>query len=198
MLAILTGLGLSTAAGLNAYIPLLLVGLIARFTDVLHLPDAAAWLTDGWVLTGIALLLATEVILDKVPVVDHVNDAVQTLVRPAAGGAVFAATDAASRVDSSTFMHDHPWIGWVLGIVVAFLVHATKATVRPVVNAGTLGTGAPVVSVLEDVASLGMSLLAILAPVLGLVAILLFGFVAFRLVRRVRRKRRARTAAAAT
>ncbi|WP_034485277.1 DUF4126 domain-containing protein [Actinomadura oligospora] len=190
MLAVLTGLGLSTAAGLNAYIPLLLVGLLARFTGALHLPESFAWLTNGWVLTGIALLLATEVILDKVPVVDTVNDAVQTLVRPAAGGAAFAATDAASKVDSSTFMHDHPWIGWVLGIVVAFLVHATKASVRPVVNAGTLGAGAPVVSVVEDVASLGMSLLAILAPVLALVALLLFAYVAVRLLRKARRRRR--------
>ncbi|RFU40468.1 DUF4126 domain-containing protein [Actinomadura logoneensis] len=190
MLAILTGLGLSTAAGLNAYIPVLLVGLIARYTDVLHLPDTFSWLTNGWVLTGLALLLGTELILDKVPVVDTVNDAVQTFVRPAAGGAAFAATDAAARADSSTFMHDHPWIGWVLGIAVALLVHTTKATVRPVVNAGTLGTGAPVVSVVEDVASLGMSLLAILAPVLALVALVAFAYVTLRLWRRARRRRR--------
>ncbi|MFC4908063.1 DUF4126 domain-containing protein [Actinomadura gamaensis] len=192
MLAILTGLGLSTAAGLNAYIPLLLVGLLARYTDVLHLPGAFGWLTNGWVLTGIALLLGTEIILDKVPLVDTVNDAVQTLVRPASGGAVFAATDAAARADSSTFMHDHPWIGWVLGIAVAFLVHGAKASVRPVVNAGTLGTGAPVVSVVEDVMALAMSLLAVLAPVIGLIAIVLFAFAALRLVRLARRRRRRR------
>ncbi|MEV4257744.1 DUF4126 domain-containing protein [Spirillospora sp. NPDC049652] len=197
MLAILTGLGLSTAAGLNAYIPLLLVGLLARFTGVLHLPETFGWLTDGWVLAGIALLLGAELVLDKVPVVDTVNDAVQTLVRPAAGGVAFAATDAAAKVDSSSFMHDHPWIGWVLGIAVAFLVHATKMSVRPVVNAGTLGTGAPVVSVIEDVVSLGMSLLAILAPALGLVALVLFAYVALRLLRRARRRRRARATTAA-
>src|SRR4051794_9784203 len=135
MLATLTGLGLSTAAGLNAYIPLLVVGLLGHFTHLVQLPAEFGWLTGGWVLAGLAGLLVVEVVLDKVAVVDTVNDAIQTLVRPAAGGAVFAATSAAAKLDSSSFMHDHRWIGWVLGIVVALVVHLTKASVRPVVNA---------------------------------------------------------------
>ena len=40
MLAALTGLGLSTAAGLNAYIPLLVVGILANLTDRVRLPRA--------------------------------------------------------------------------------------------------------------------------------------------------------------
>ena len=87
MLAALTGLGLSTAAGLNAYIPLLVVGLIANFTDQIRLPQEFAWLSNGWVLGIIGVLLLAEVVLDKVPVVD-VNDMIQTFVRPAAGGVV--------------------------------------------------------------------------------------------------------------
>ncbi|MFA1548146.1 DUF4126 domain-containing protein [Actinomadura chokoriensis] len=197
MLAALTGLGLSAAAGLNAYIPVLLVGLIARYSDLVRLPAEFGWLTDGRVLAGLAVLLAAEVVLDKVPVVDSVNDAVQTFVRPAAGGAVFAATDAAGKLDSSTFMHDHPWIGWSLGIVVALIVHATKASVRPVANAGTMGAGAPVLSTVEDVASLVMSVLAILAPIVGLFAVLLLGYAGLRLHRR-RRRRRAATRSAPT
>ncbi|MQY02224.1 DUF4126 domain-containing protein [Actinomadura macrotermitis] len=191
MLAVLTGLGLSAAAGLNAYIPMLLVGLLARYSDLVRLPAEFGWLTNGWVLTGLGLLLTAEVILDKVPVVDSANDAVQTLVRPAAGGAVFAATDAAGRLDHSAFMHDNPWIGWGLGIVVALLVHSTKAAVRPVVNAGTLGTGAPVVSAAEDALSLGMSVLAVLAPVVALLLVALLAFAALRLLRRRRRRRAA-------
>ncbi|NEA23218.1 DUF4126 domain-containing protein [Actinomadura bangladeshensis] len=192
MLAALTGLGLSAAAGLNAYIPMLVVGLIARYSDLVRLPAEFGWLTDGRVLAGLGVLLAAEIVLDKVPVVDSVNDAVQTFVRPAAGGAVFAATDAAGRLDSSAFMHEHPWIGWTLGIAVALLVHATKASVRPVANAGTMGAGAPVLSTAEDAASLVMSVLAIIAPVIGLIALLLTGYAGFRLLRRRRRRRAAR------
>lgn len=198
MLAMLTGLGLSAAAGLNAYIPMLVVGLLDRYTDLVRLPAEFGWLTSGWAIAGITVLLGAEVVLDKVAVVDSVNDAIQTFVRPAAGGAVFAATDAAERVDSSSFMHDNPWVGWVLGIVVALVVHVTKASVRPVINAGTLGTGAPVVSAVEDGVSLGMSIVAILAPIVALIAVLVFGFVAFRLVRKVRARRRRRRASSST
>lgn len=194
----LTGLGLSAAAGLNAYIPLLVVGVLDRQTDLVRLPAEFSWLTSGWVLALLGVLLVAELVLDKVAVVDHVNDAVQTFVRPAAGGAVFAATDAAARLDSSSFMQDNPWLGWGLGIAVAFVVHLTKASVRPVVNLGTAGTGTPVVSAAEDGMSLGLSLLAILAPVAALILLAALAWFAYRLVRRLRRRRRRRRSPAAT
>ncbi|WP_030144839.1 DUF4126 domain-containing protein [Spirillospora albida] len=190
MFAALTGLGLSAAAGLNAFIPMLVVGLLDRYGDLVRLPAEFGWLTNGWVLLLLGALLAVEVVLDKVPVVDSVNDAVQTFVRPAAGGAVFAATDAAGRFDSSDLLREHSWIGWAAGILVALGVHAAKASARPFVNAGTAGTGAPVVSTAEDTVSLVMSITAIVAPIVALILLLLLAYAAFRLIRRRRRKRR--------
>jgi uncharacterized protein DUF4126 len=193
MFAILTGLGLSASAGLNAYIPILVVGLLARFTDVIALPHQFGWMSNGWALTGVAVLLAAEVVLDKVAVVDHVNDAVQTFVRPAAGGAVFAASDAAARIDHSGWMVDHPWVGWVLGVVVALCVHVTEAGVRPVVNVGTVGIGTPFVSAAEDAMSLVMSLVAILTPALVILFLIVLVLVGWRLIRMIRRRRRRET-----
>ena len=190
MLASLTGLGLSAAAGLNAYIPLLLVGVLARFTDVITLPEPYRWIQSGWALGVVSVLLLAELVLDKVPVVDHVNDAVQTLVRPTVGGVIFAATTAAAQADTSSWMQDHPWVGVLLGVAVAGIVHATKATARPVVNATTVGVGTPVVSAAEDVASLALSLVAVFLPVLVVVALLLVGWAAYAMLRRVRRRRR--------
>jgi hypothetical protein len=196
-----TGLGLSAAAGLNAYIPILVIGLLGRFSDVVTIPAEFSWMTNGWALAAVAVLLTAEVVLDKIPVVDHVNDAIQTFVRPAAGGAVFAASNAAGQLDASSFMRQHSWIGWMLGIAVGLVVHSTKASVRPVVNGGTLGTGTPVVSAAEDAISLGMSLLAILAPVVALILLIILVYVAMRLIHRLRarrRRRRQRTAAHAS
>ncbi|MFD1937664.1 DUF4126 domain-containing protein [Nonomuraea mangrovi] len=186
MLAALTGLGLSTAAGLNAYIPLLVVGVLANFSDAVKLPDGYAWLSNWWVLAIIAVLLLAEFVLDKVPVVDSVNDAIQTAIRPASGGVVFSATAAAAEFDRSTWMAEHPWAGWLIGIVTALFVHVLKSTARPVVNATTGGLGAPVASTVEDAGSLGVSLIAIFLPVL--VLILLAGMAVFGwwLVRKVR------------
>jgi Domain of unknown function (DUF4126) len=190
MLATLTGLGLSAAAGLNAYIPLLLVGVVARYTDVVTLPPDFAWIENEWVIGVVALLLLAEVVLDKVAVVDHLNDVVQTFVRPAVGGVIFAATAAAQQVDASPWMREHPWVGWLAGVAVAGLVHAGKAGARPVVNATTLGLGTPVVSAAEDAASLGISLIALFAPVLVVVGLLLIALGAVLGVRRLRRRRR--------
>jgi hypothetical protein len=190
MLASLTGLGLSAAAGLNAYIPLLLVGVLARFTDVITLPGPYRWIQSGWAIGVVSVLLLAELVLDKVPVVDHVNDAVQTLVRPTVGGVIFAAAAAASQADASSWMQDHPWVGVLLGVAVAGIVHATKATARPLVNATTVGTATPVVSAAEDAASLAMSLVAVFLPVLVVVVLLLLAWAAYAMVRRGRSRRR--------
>ena len=125
MLAMLTGLGLSAAAGLNAYIPLLLVGVVARYTDVVTLPPDFVWIENEWVIGVVAVLLLAEVVLDKVAVVDHLNDMVQTFVRPAVGGVIFAATAAAQQVDASPWMREHPWVGWLAGVVVASVAAMT-------------------------------------------------------------------------
>lgn len=179
MLAALTGIGLSAAAGLNAYIPFLVVALLDRFTGVVDLPAGWEWMSSWWAIGVGAALLVAEVVLDKVPVVDSVNDAVATFVRPATGGMVFAATSAAADVESSSWVRENPWVSALAGVAVAGLVHAGKATARPVVNAATVGVGAPVVSTAEDGASVGLSLAAVFVPVLVVlgIALLVVAFV---------------------
>ncbi|MBO0926457.1 DUF4126 domain-containing protein [Cellulomonas sp. zg-ZUI199] len=189
MLVALTGIGLSAAAGLNAYIPFLLVALLARFTDVVVLPAGLEWMQSGWAVGVGAVLLLADVVLDKVPAVDTVNDAVQTFIRPATGGIVFAATSAAEDLEASSWVQENPWVPVLAGIVVAGLVHAGKAAARPVVNAGTGGLGAPVVSTVEDGAAIGLSLLAVFLPVLVLV-VLALGIWALVVLRRRWRARR--------
>jgi hypothetical protein len=192
VIAALTGMGLSAAAGLNAYIPFLVVALVARFTDVLTLPATYAWVESWWAIGIGSVLLLSEVVLDKIPAVDSVNDAVQTFIRPAMGGLIFAATSAAQQVDSSAWMADHPWVGIALGVLVSGLVHTGKVAARPVVNLGTGGLGAPVVSTAEDGASVGLSLAALFAPVLCLVALVLLAWVLIAGALKVRRWRRRR------
>jgi Domain of unknown function (DUF4126) len=192
VLAALTGMGLSAAAGLNAYIPFLVVALGARLTDVVVLPAGWEWMESNWAIgIGVALLL-TEIVLDKVPAVDTVNDTIQTFIRPSMGGMIFAATTAAAEVDSSTWMQENPWVSVVLGVVISGLVHGGKMAARPVINGATAGVGAPVVSTVEDVSSVGLSFLALLAPVLALVAMVLLAWLLIWMWLRVRRWRRTR------
>ena len=193
MLAALTGAGLSAAAGLNAYIPFLLVALIARFTEVLNLPVQYAWIESWWAIGIAAVLLLAAVVLDKVALIDHLNDAVGTFIRPATGGLIFAATTAAEDLErSSSFMQDNPWIGVLLGIITAGLVHTGKAVARPVVNTSTGGLGTPVVSAAEDGAAVTLSLVAIFLPVLVIFLLLMLLWGGFVLWRRGRERRRRR------
>jgi hypothetical protein len=192
VLAALTGMGLSAAAGLNAYIPFLIVALVARFTDYIELPSGYQWIESNWAIGIGAVLLATEVVLDKIPAVDTINDTIQTFIRPSVGGLIFAASTAASEFDNSPWVEENTWFSVVLGVLVSGLVHAGKMAARPVVNAGTLGTGAPVVSTVEDGASIGLSLIAILTPVLVVVALALLAWLLIWMWLRARRWRRQR------
>lgn len=200
MLEVLTGSGLAASAGLNAYIPLLLMGLLSRYTDLVELPSGWQWLGNGWVVLILAVLLAVEVVADKVPVVDHVNDVVQTVVRPTAGGLAFGAGAGSETVtvsDPDTFFSTHQWVPVVVGVLIALGVHLLKAAARPVINATTAGVGAPVASTAEDATSVVMSVVALLLPVLVLVFLLGLVFFVPWLFRRRRERRRERAAARA-
>ncbi|MGD9620241.1 MAG: DUF4126 domain-containing protein [Mycolicibacterium sp.] len=189
---LLSGFGLAAAAGLNAYIPLLALGLLSRFTDLVTLPHGWAWLENGWVMGIVAILLLTEIVADKIPALDSVNDMIQTFVRPTAGGIVFGsgtAAQTAAVTDPGAFAQSGQWIPVVLGVVVALVVSLTKSTVRPAANAATAGMAAPVLSTVEDVASVALVFLAILLPVLVLVAAIALAWAAVRTIRRRGRTR---------
>ena len=170
----LTGTGLAVAAGLNAYIPLLVLGLAGRFLDFVDLPSAWAWLENPWVLGILAVLLVIEIIADKIPVVDSINDWIQTIVRPVSGGIAFgtgSASGTAVVTDPASFFTSGSWVPIAIGVLLALGTHAAKMAARPVLNAATIGTAAPIVSTVEDASSVTLSLFALLLPILVLVAL---------------------------
>ena len=176
---VLSGLTLAAPAGLNAYIPLLAVALAERFGWV-HLREPFDGIGSWWVIGVIAVLLVVEVVADKVPAVDHVNDVVQTVVRPAAGGLLAISASSQGTVE--------PVVLLVAGVLIAGGVHAVKATARPAVNVTTAGVGAPVVSTGEDILAVIGTVLALLVPVLAAVLIGAAVLVAVVLLRRRRHR----------
>lgn len=188
LLGALGGLGLASSAGLNAYIPALITALLARYTELVTLPDEFAFLSSGWVLATLTVLLLIEEVVDKIPGADHVNDIVQSLVRPASGAVLFAA-------GSEEAFGDHTWLALLVGFVAALCVHGTKAAGRGVINVSTGGIGAPVASVIEDVLSLAGAVIAIVAPILVIVFLAGFVWVSVVIVRKRRERRRTKAAA---
>jgi len=171
---IFTAFGLSASAGLNAYIPLLLVGLLARYTDLIKLNQPWDTLAHPGIILLLCFLVIVEMLADKIPAVNHLNDLIQTLIRPAAGAIAFAAS-------ANVVTDVSPVLALAAGLLVAGTVHVAKAgAVRPMVTATTGGVGNIPVSIAEDVVSTGLSLLAIIVPLLLgslLVALAAFLFV---------------------
>ncbi len=193
MFEVLTGAGLAVAAGLNAYIPLLVLGLAGRFVDFVDLPAQWQWLSNPWVLVILGVLLVIEIVADKIPVVDSVNDWIQLFVRPVAGGIAFGTGSSSGTAvvsDPAQFFTSNAWVPIAVGILLALATHIGKAVSRPALNVATVGTAAPVVSTAEDFGSVILSVLALLLPVLVVIAIggVIVGFVL--LFRRFRRGRR--------
>jgi hypothetical protein len=167
---VITGIALAAPAGLNAYIPLLTVAVAERLGWI-TLREPFGILGEWWMIALIAALLAIEIVADKVPAVDSVNDALQTFVRPAAGGLLAVAASGSGDI--------HPVALVVVGVLMAGGVHAAKASARPVLNATTGGAAAPVASAAEDVGAFVMSVLAIAVPllvVLSVIALMIGGW----------------------
>jgi uncharacterized membrane protein len=180
---IFTAFGLSASAGLNAYIPLLIVGLLARYTNLIALNQPWDTLANPWIILMLCVLVIIEMLADKIPAVNHINDVIQTFIRPAAGAIAFAAS-------ANVVTDISPVLALGAGLLVSGTVHLTKSgVVRPAITATTCGTGNVPVSIAEDIISTVLSILAIIIPILiGTLLIVIASFVIWRMWEKMNRE----------
>jgi len=171
-LALLAGIAVAAASGLRAFLPLLALGLGARFFG-LELHPGLRWLSGDLALVALGCATIVEIAGDKIPAVDHALDVVATFVRP-----VTAAIAA-----YGVLVHwPTPWAQIVAVLLggSALALHAVKAKTRVGSSILSLGLANPLLSVVEDVMSVTFLVIAFLAPILValfllLVALLLVG-----------------------
>jgi uncharacterized membrane protein len=162
---------------------MLTLAVLARFTGLVQLNEPWSALTSWWIIGLLVVLLLIEILADKIPAVDSLNDVVQTLIRPTAGAVLFASTTQSS-------IKLHPVLAFGCGVLLAGSVHAIKAGARPVVTATTAGVGNPIVSTLEDIVATVVSFIALIFPFLVVAWLIMLGVLLF-LVLRWRHRRRA-------
>jgi hypothetical protein len=186
LMGIFSAFGLSASTGLNAYIPLLVVALLGRFSNFIQLSPPWDTMESWWVIGLLVVLSLIEFFADKVPAVNHINDAIQTLVRPVAGAIIFAAS-------AKVLTDIHPILSLACGLLVAGSVHAAKSlAIRPAVTATTGGAANTPVSILEDVISTILSILAVVVPVvIAIVFIMVTRWIIWLMWRRANRMRTA-------
>lgn len=176
--------GLSASAGLNAYLPLLILALTGRFTDLFTLNPPWDALTSWWVIGVLVVLSVVEFFADKIPAVNHINDLIQTFIRPTAGAIAFAAS-------ANVITDVNPVLALIAGLFIAGSVHAAKtAIVRPAVSATTAGVGNVPVSIAEDILAAVISVLSVVVPVvIASLLIVVTSYVVFRMWRRANTQR---------
>jgi Domain of unknown function (DUF4126) len=187
--SVLAAFGLSGAAGLNAWIPLLATGILQR-TGAIDLGDPYDALGTDTALAVMGVCFVLDFVGDKIPAVDHVLHVIGAVVAPVSGAIVFAGqTDSVNDVAVVASL--------VAGALVAEGVHAGRASVRPVSTAGTAGAGNPLLSFGEDVVSLVLTAVAFIAPLIAFLFVI-GALIAIALSWRAmwRRMRRARAARA--
>ncbi|MGO8951113.1 MAG: DUF4126 domain-containing protein [Ktedonobacterales bacterium] len=189
ILALLTSLGLSSTAGIRAYLPLLALAIGSNVdSSALPLQPNFQALKSPTLIIILAILTILEFVIDKVPVIDHLSDAVHTVIRPLAGAIIMAGTQ-------NSLSDVSPWLAAGVGAALALSFHTVKASSRPVVSATTAGVGNPVVSTIEDILAVAVAILSIVAPIIAIIVIvilvLLFVRLMIGLVRKVRGRRSA-------
>jgi Domain of unknown function (DUF4126) len=174
------GIGLAACAGIRAWLPLLLAGLLSR-AHVLQLGPSFQFIgsNQALILFGVATLV--EMLGDKIPAVDHALDALSTVLRPAAGS-LLAASVLWRVPDPLTALA----LGVAVGAPTALVPHAAKSALRAASTTFTGGLANPLLSLIEDLAAVVMFVVTIVLPVAVALAVLL---VAFLLVRRLSRRR---------
>ena len=146
------------ASGINAYLVVLVLGLIGRFTEVAGIPEG---LTRTDVLVVAAILYLVELVADKIPYFDSLWDAVSTAIRPTVGAVIglLIAQDAPTLEQA---------VLAACGGAAALVSHLVKGGLRLIVNTSPEPASNITVSVGEDVAVAAVTTLTVLNPGLAL------------------------------
>ena len=152
-------IGLAACAGLRAWLPLLLAGLLSR-AGLLELGDSFQFIgsTRALILFGVATVI--EIAADKIPAVDHALDGISTVLRPAAG--TLLAASVMWRIDDPLTALA---VGLAVGVPSALVPHAAKSVLRTASTVLTGGLANPIVSVVEDVLTFVLFVATVLVPV---------------------------------
>ena len=178
VLSIALGIGLAAATGFRVFLPVLVAGLAAR-AGWIPLADSFSWLSSTPALLMLGTAAVVETLAYYIPGVDHVLD---VLAAPAAvaGGVV---------VSASVMSDVPPAVMWPVAIIagggIAGITKGTAALVRAKSGLATGGLANPVVSTAETAGATILSIMAIVVPLLCLLAVTALLIWAIRKVGRV-------------
>jgi len=189
--------GLALSSGVNAYFPLLAFTIAVRWLHLYKVNPSFSFVTQTWFMIALAILTVVDLFADKIPVIDHLWDAIHTAIRPLAGALVAAASNNQFHIPNTTVLvGSHVMtmgvnvpatlvVVMVIGAALALMTHTTKAATRVASTTTTFGLLNIVLSVVEDTGVVIATLLALFAPVVMFVVVILFVLIFLLLARSI-------------
>lgn len=167
-------LGSAWTSGINLYATVTVLGLLQRF-GATRLPGGLEVLDNWWIIGIAGFLYLIEFVADKVPYVDSVWDVIHTFIRVPAGAIVaYAATN---NLDPTVSI-----VAALVGGGLAFSSHGTKAALRATANLSPEPVSNWALSLIEDGIAIIGSFLAVFAPVLIAIVLVVFLIIFFWLM----------------
>jgi len=165
VLGLVIGIGLSAACGFRVFVPLLGMS-IAALSGYITLSPGFGWLGTQEALIAFGTATVIEIAAYYIPWVDNTLDALMTPLAVVAG----------TILTASLLGDVSPFLKWALAIIagggVSAIVQGGTVALRAGSSGTTGGLANLVVSTIELVGSIVVTVFAILLPLLGLVAVL--------------------------
>tara|TARA_B100001989_G_C24473555_1_gene430524 strand:+ start:18 stop:698 length:681 start_codon:yes stop_codon:yes gene_type:complete len=181
--SIFLAFGLSAACGFRIFIPPLTYGLLYK-ADLVQLGDGWYWIGNDWVIAVFALAALIEITGNLVPWLDNLLDVIATPTAIIAGTTLSAAC--LSEID--------PGLKWMLSVMSGVLVtggfQLTTVGLRGLSSIFTGGLINPIISFIEDLISLVISIAVILFPILGILLVILIALFLRRIYIRLKKRKR--------
>jgi hypothetical protein len=159
--------GLALSSGVNTYLPLFLLALLARYGHVVHLSPRFEWLVSDQAIVILGFMAVCEILAQKLPVLDNVWDFLHTLLRPIAGAVASGAT-------LNTTNPSETLVAMLVGGTLAAAAHSTKSGLRLVSTSKSFGAANFAISLGEDAGVLTATLLSVYAPWVMLAIVIIF------------------------
>ena len=182
LLSIFLGIGLAASVGFRLFIPLFALSLAAHL-NLLELNESWEWISSLTVLVTLGIATIVEVLAYYIPLVDNLLDTVTVPLAAIAGTAVMLST----IVDLSPFMT------WALSIIAgggaAVAIAGTSSVVRLTSTGTTAGLGNPIISILETVTSILITVISLFIPILAIILVVIVLFIIFRIYKKFKSSR---------
>ncbi|CAN5127203.1 DUF4126 domain-containing protein [soil metagenome] len=181
-LSLALGIGLAAATGFRLFLPLLITS-IATYSGYIPVSDGFAWLASPAAILMLGAASIVEIVAFYIPGLDNLLD---TLAGP-------AALVAGTLVSAAVMGDLPPLVKWTAAIIAgggaAGLTQGVTTALRAGSTAFTGGLGNFVVATAEILGATGIAILAIAAPFIAVLLVVLFCIYAVRTVRRFAKRK---------